>query len=534
MTSITQQPAALSFTGVSGDPFTLTLNVDVTDAGGTAIPWSEITNPTVTVVTGRGAGTPLSGGVPTVTSPSSGVLLVSWSAAQTPLLPSASWALSLTINGVGPYAVCAGTIAMTPPTQPGTSSTSGSTLAVAVGTSTATVSVVIGGAQGPPGVVQAVTATDATITIGGTTADPTVGVTPDTFLPLTGGTMTGPILFPVVATNTMTVPQFTAAVSGATQPAPFASHFISQTFGGVLETSWSIGYNPDYQTAGETAGYLKFLPNCGDTPGGALEIEFTANFPDGHQTIPLQITATRSNTHALSITCKIGAVSTDVFQVMDDASHVYFKAGQTAVNGGPGVAFGQPISTPLASQLGANTLTFGPLAAGGPDGIFFHTSAGSGVWRLYMPDADGYALYLRDDTNGVMLMTFYPSSGNNGQIQAGGVIYPVRAATASAPTYAEGGLYFDTTLNKDRVGGVAAWETVLSYVATGTAVLSAGTIAVANAAITAASKIHVFVQAPGGTVGAPFVSVITAGTGFTIASTSSTDTSTIAYEIESY
>jgi hypothetical protein len=70
--------------------------------------------------------------------------------------------------------------------------------------------------------------------------------------------------------------------------------------------------------------------------------------------------------------------------------------------------------------------------------------------------------------------------------------------------------------------------------ATGTAVLVTGTIAVANTFITAASIIKVFVQTPGGTVGAPFVSAITPTTGFTISSTSALDTSTITYEIESY
>ncbi len=42
----------------------------------------------------------------------------------------------------------------------------------------------IQGIQGNPGVVQTVTAGDATITAGGTAADPTVRVTPNTFQPL--------------------------------------------------------------------------------------------------------------------------------------------------------------------------------------------------------------------------------------------------------------------------------------------------------------------------------------------------------------
>ena len=45
---------------------------------------------------------------------------------------------------------------------------------------------------------------------------------------------------------------------------------------------------------------------------------------------------------------------------------------------------------------------------------------------------------------------------------ANGVILPVQAATASAPAYVKGGIYFDTTLNKMRIGGATAWETVTS------------------------------------------------------------------------
>lgn len=47
-------------------------------------------------------------------------------------------------------------------------------------------------------------------------------------------------------------------------------------------------------------------------------------------------------------------------------------------------------------------------------------------------------------------------------INADGVFFPVQATTAGAPSYVKGGLYFDTTLNKLRVGGASAWETVTS------------------------------------------------------------------------
>jgi lysophospholipase L1-like esterase len=43
-----------------------------------------------------------------------------------------------------------------------------------------------------------------------------------------------------------------------------------------------------------------------------------------------------------------------------------------------------------------------------------------------------------------------------------GVFMPVQAPTASAPAYVLGGMYFDTTLNKLRIGGASGWETVTS------------------------------------------------------------------------
>ena len=64
----------------------------------------------------------------------------------------------------------------------------------------------------------------------------------------------------------------------------------------------------------------------------------------------------------------------------------------------------------------------------------------------------------------------------------------------------------------------------------GTATLVASTgVTVANTSVTNNTRIFVGQHTPGGTPGAPFVSSVTAGTGFTIKSTSSTDTSVVSY-----
>jgi hypothetical protein len=65
----------------------------------------------------------------------------------------------------------------------------------------------------------------------------------------------------------------------------------------------------------------------------------------------------------------------------------------------------------------------------------------------------------------------------------------------------------------------------------GTAVLVAGTVTVADTAVTASSRIFLTGQADGGTPGFLRVSARIAGKSFTITSSSATDTSTVAYEI---
>jgi hypothetical protein len=65
----------------------------------------------------------------------------------------------------------------------------------------------------------------------------------------------------------------------------------------------------------------------------------------------------------------------------------------------------------------------------------------------------------------------------------------------------------------------------------GTATLVAGTLVVANTSVTASSRIFLTCNTPGGTPGWLQVSARTAGTSFTILSSSGADTSVVAYEI---
>jgi hypothetical protein len=95
---------------------------------------------------------------------------------------------------------------------------------------------------------------------------------------------------------------------------------------------------------------------------------------------------------------------------------------------------------------------------------------------------------------------------------------------ASAPFATGSAMYSGSTW---RLMGTGAAKT-------GTATLAAGTVTVADTRITANSVIRVASKTAGGTVGVPYISARTAGTSFTITSTSNTDTSVIQYDIVTY
>lgn len=113
---------------------------------------------------------------------------------------------------------------------------------------------------------------------------------------------------------------------------------------------------------------------------------------------------------------------------------------------------------------------------------------------------------------------------------AGGTATGIFALSASSTTVEGGNLLSQDSIDIYTAGqGLKVAEG--SNAKQGTATLSAGSVTVSNTAVTANSRIFLTIQSPGGTVGAPYVSARTAGTSFTIKSTSSADTSVVAYEI---
>lgn len=90
------------------------------------------------------------------------------------------------------------------------------------------------------------------------------------------------------------------------------------------------------------------------------------------------------------------------------------------------------------------------------------SSTGTGVWMASAPAAGDINMKV-NGTAGTYGLRVKNSSGTTvATIDSLGRMFPIAAATASAPAYVKGGMYFDTTLNKMRIGGATAWETVTS------------------------------------------------------------------------
>src|ERR1039458_7699389 len=170
MAQINQQPAALALTGVIGDPFSLGVVFTSISTNAASVSWDDVTNPVVVVVDRYGNA--VLGGIPTITSPAPYELFLSWSAAQTSLISNAQatrWALQVTLSSLGPETLLGGPLLFTPPTWPGSSSSTTANLSVTTGTATVNLNFSITGG----GTLIELTSNDGSIVI----ANPTGPIT---------------------------------------------------------------------------------------------------------------------------------------------------------------------------------------------------------------------------------------------------------------------------------------------------------------------------------------------------------------------
>jgi hypothetical protein len=173
----------------------------------------------------------------------------------------------------------------------------------------------------------------------------------------------------------------------------------------------------------------------------------------------MQFFASRVTPLSAQWTFRFGTGATDFFTIKDGANNIYFICGPNYGNGStPGAVFSQP-------NLGFNSpvdAKFSIVAATGYTPSININIGSSALWRI--TTAEGTDLQIVDELHGAVAAIWIYTAGGaaNANIRLGYLLRPLQAATASAPTYVKGCIYFDTTLNKLRIGGATAWETLTS------------------------------------------------------------------------
>lgn len=120
----------------------------------------------------------------------------------------------------------------------------------------------------------------------------------------------------------------------------------------------------------------------------------------------------------------------------------------------------------LIGGSGSNRWTidqFGSFASGSPATVFTDGSQAA-RFSISTVAANLPGMIIRGISAQTAALQIWQNSAGTAlsQMAANGVFFPVQAPTASAPTYVEGGMYYDTTLHKMRIGGAAGWETITS------------------------------------------------------------------------
>ena len=341
-----------------------------------------------------------------------------------------TWASSATLAAGA--LVLGGGAGVTPAT---TTTGTGVVTALGVNTGTAGAFVVNGGALGTPssGIVTNLTGT-ASININGTVGDTTPTTVAATTVIATGG------------------------ISG---------HAASRA---VLDYASSTARVWGYGVNDSTIGEVQIQVRSSAGTLGNTAATFTSTGINS-----AAIGATTPSTGAFTTLAASSTVS--------GAGFTAYFASPPAI-GGTAAAAGSFTTLSASAQIaGNNTASYqaifkgwGPLESDSTAGAIVvggsSQNSGRGEIHYWNNSSPAPALYIDNTRNAVAGKIVFRLRTSGTAIEAGsftttglttaGTISPQQATTAGAPDYVKGAMYFDTTLNKLRIGGATAWETVTS------------------------------------------------------------------------
>jgi len=251
--------------------------------------------------------------------------------------------------------------------------------------------------------------------------------------------------------------QFQAAnTTNAAGSGAFGSVFWPGTFGSVTETSWDFGYNSPKLSgfsAAKPQAYFSILPDCGDTHGVEIELNFTS--PDGSTCFPFQFVGqtngTKTGQWLFSLPPGDGTIQFAVHNADNSVTNYLSMTGVAAATASsPGsVTFGSAANPLTLSVTGAEllyqrlsmlgttgvanslNLTIGGASApasvnaqiylepaSGQTALIGFGQAGTDSWRLQVPGSTTLAIY--DVANGRSAMSFNPGSTSTSSVTVNG------------------------------------------------------------------------------------------------------------------
>ena len=246
----------------------------------------------------------------------------------------------------------------------------------------------------------------------------------------------------------------------------------TSTTSGALQVAGGVGVSG--------AGYFGGGITSTASGDSSIQLTSTAATPAA-QTWQWRIDSATGNMRAYDVTgsfyplvIKQRSVGNSDIQVASTTASTTTTSGALTVAGGVGVSgagyFGGELSTAGANGLNVTkgTATVRSIVAGGSNELYqvFPNTGTTTSMSWGMGSNSATAPYINTTAS---LTSIYGAGGTlgltvgaAGAATFAGIIKPQQATTAGAPAYVKGAIYFDTTLNKLRVGGATAWETITS------------------------------------------------------------------------
>jgi hypothetical protein len=182
---------------------------------------------------------------------------------------------------------------------------------------------------------------------------------------------------------------------------------------------------------------------------------------------------TIANAGGIGINTGVPSTNDIIYARRDHNSWIYSILDNRSTGTSAFCAYVMRNGTPTAQESRFGLLGTGFTGSGAyiANGAFFETGTGHVGGFSILARATNSAVRFYTDGTGTeherirvsnVGTEFRNASATVARVAADGRFFPVQAPTVSAPTYAIGAMYFDTTLNKLRIGGALGWETVTS------------------------------------------------------------------------